>query len=151
MKQIKYLIFALLCISFVACNDDDNNNENDVESLELTLEYFNQSAWEASYIIIYTDENGDIGRDRYKSTFLFSTDSTGDFSMVLPEEERPIGTSFSYSVDGKKLNISNSNLNGYRIKGDWWVVTKSVDKLHLTSHPQGHIRYSIDMYLTRTY
>ncbi len=147
MKHIKYLFLTVLYTAFFSCS-----NENEApHPQELTTDYFDQSAWDVTYNIT-TTYDGITNIYEYEASFVFDSDSTGVFTITDPEEERPRYTSFKYSVDRKKIHIrENSDLGGFVLRRNWWMVYMDANRLNLTDSPDGHSEYLLDMYLTRVY
>ena len=119
MRLITLSVSVLLCSSFIACSDDDNN---DNDNLELSVDYLNQSAWTGQYII---KEKDGKTNETYTIGFSFTSKNSGSFTIFSNEsEEFNISENMKYSVDKKSLIMTNEIGNAAPILGDGWLVTE---------------------------
>ena len=119
MRLITLSVSLLLCSSFIACSDDDNN---DNDNLELSVDYLNQSAWTGQYII---KEKDGKTNETYTIGFSFTSKNSGSFTIFSNEsEEFNISENMKYSVDKKSLIMTNEIGNAATILGDGWLVTE---------------------------
>jgi hypothetical protein len=119
MRLITLSVSVLLCSSFIACSDDDNN---DNDNLELSVDYLNQSAWTGQYII---KEKDGKTNETYTIGFSFTSKNSGSFTIFSNEsEEFNISENMKYSVDKKSLIMTNEIGNAATILGDGWLVTE---------------------------
>ena len=119
MRLITLSVSVLLCSSFIACSDDDNN---DNDNLELSVDYLNQSAWTGQYII---KEKDGKTNETYTIGFSFTSKNSGSFTIFSNESEVfNISENMKYSVDKKSLIMTNEIGNAATILGDGWLVTE---------------------------
>ena len=119
MRLITLSVSLLLCSSFIACSDDDNN---DNDNLELSVDYLNQSAWTGQYII---KEKDGKTNETYTIGFSFTSKNSGSFTIFSNEsEEFNISENMKYSVDKKSLIMTNEMGNASTYLGDGWLVTE---------------------------
>lgn len=146
MRLITLSVCILLCSSFIACSDnDDNNNDN----LELTVDYLNQSAWTGQYII---KEKDGKTNETYTIGFSFTSKNSGSFTIFSNEsEEFNISENMKYYVDKKSLIMTNEIGNAATILGDGWLVTeKDKNNIVLVRDLETEI-YTRYLHLKRTY
>lgn len=145
MKLMVLSVCILLCSSFIACSDNDNDSSN----LELDVDYFNQSAWTGQYII--KEKDGKINTT-YKIGFSFTSENRGSFTVFNDvSEEYNITQNMKYSVNKKSLIMTNEMGNAATYLGDGWFVTeKDKNNLVLVKNLETEI-YTEYLYLRRTY
>lgn len=146
MRLITFSVCVLFCSSFIACTDDDDNN---TDNLELTVDYFNQSAWTGQYII--KEKDGKIN-NTYTIGFSFTSEDRGKFTVFSNvSEEYNITQYMKYSVDKKSLIMTNEMGNASTYLGSGWFVTeKDKNNLVLVKDLETEI-YTEYLQLKRTY
>lgn len=145
MRLITLSVSVLLCSSFIACSDDDNDND----SLELSVDYLNQSAWTGQYII---KEKDGKTNETYTIGFAFTSENRGSFTVFNNvSEEYNITQNMKYSVNKKSLIMTNEMGNASTYLGDGWLVMeKDKNNLVLVKNLETEI-YTEYLYLRRTY
>lgn len=117
MRLMLLSICILLCSSFNSCSND---HEDVVNNLELSVDYLNQSAWTGQYII--KEKDGEIN-EIYTIGFSFTSENRGKFTIFSNvSEEFNITEYMKYSVDKKKLIMTNEMGNATTILGSGWIV-----------------------------
>lgn len=146
MRLITLSVSLLLCSSFIACSDDDNN---DNDNLELSVDYLNQSAWTGQYII---KEKDGKTNETYTIGFAFTSENRGSFTVFNNvSEEYNITQNMKYSVNKKSLIMTNEMGNASTYLGDGWLVMeKDKNNLVLVKNLETEI-YTEYLYLRRTY
>lgn len=144
MRLITFSVCVLFCSSFIACTDDDDN-----DNLELSVDYFNQSAWTGQYII--KEKDGKIN-ETYTIGFSFTSENRGKFTVFSNvSEEYNITQNMKYSVDKKSLIMTNEMGNASTYLGSGWFVTeKDKNNLVLVKDLETEI-YTEYLHLKRTY